>query len=75
MRAVAVFLALAAAPLGAFSASSRATTLKESVHVPRGWTRRARAPAAHNIDLRIGLPQGDFAELERHLYEVSDRES
>lgn len=26
----------------------------------------------HEIQLRIGLKQGSFDELERHLYEVSD---
>lgn len=46
--------------------------VKESHHVPRGWKRVRRAPADHVIDLQIGVKQGNFAELERHLYEVSD---
>jgi hypothetical protein len=48
-------------------------SLKEEVPVPRGWTRGSRAPTTHHIDLRIGLPQGDFAALESHLWEISDR--
>ncbi|KAI0682616.1 tripeptidyl peptidase A [Earliella scabrosa] len=46
--------------------------VKESVPPPRGWTKSQPAPADHVIDLRIALPQPNFAELERHLYEVSD---
>ncbi|KAF5363394.1 hypothetical protein D9756_000249 [Leucocoprinus leucothites] len=46
--------------------------LKESITVPRGWSKVAAAPAEHVIHLRIGLPQSNFAELERHLYEISD---
>ncbi|KAI0378762.1 tripeptidyl-peptidase 1 precursor [Hypomontagnella monticulosa] len=46
--------------------------VKDSHHVPRGWRRVRRAPAGHVIDLQIGVKQGNFAELERHLYEVSD---
>ncbi|KAJ3572259.1 hypothetical protein NP233_g3201 [Leucocoprinus birnbaumii] len=46
--------------------------LKESINIPNGWSKVAPAPAGHIIHLRIGLPQSNFAELERHLYEVSD---
>jgi len=46
--------------------------LKERIHVPLGWERVAPAPADHIIRLRIGLPQANFAELERHLQEISD---
>ncbi|OTA61978.1 tripeptidyl-peptidase 1 precursor [Hypoxylon sp. EC38] len=46
--------------------------VKDSHHVPRGWRRVRRAPADHVIDLQIGVKQSNFAELERHLYEVSD---
>ncbi|KAI1265446.1 tripeptidyl-peptidase 1 precursor [Xylariaceae sp. FL1019] len=47
-------------------------SVKDSHYVPRGWTKRSRAPADHVINLQIGLKQSNFAELERHLYEVSD---
>ncbi|KAI0880839.1 tripeptidyl-peptidase 1 precursor [Annulohypoxylon maeteangense] len=46
--------------------------VKDSHHVPRAWRRLRRAPADHIIDLQIGVKQNNFAELERHLYEVSD---
>ncbi|TFK25946.1 tripeptidyl peptidase A [Coprinopsis marcescibilis] len=46
--------------------------VKESTEPPRGWTRLAEAPSAHTISLRIALPQADFAELERRIYQVSD---
>ncbi|KAI1372962.1 tripeptidyl-peptidase 1 precursor [Hypoxylon crocopeplum] len=46
--------------------------VKDAHHVPRGWKRVRRAPADHVIDLQIGVKQSNFAELERHLYEVSD---
>ncbi|KAF9450674.1 subtilisin-like protein [Macrolepiota fuliginosa MF-IS2] len=46
--------------------------LKESIVPPHGWQKISTAPADHIIHLRIGLPQSNFKELERHLYEVSD---
>ncbi|OTB02283.1 hypothetical protein M426DRAFT_322859 [Hypoxylon sp. CI-4A] len=46
--------------------------VKDSHHVPRAWRRVKRAPGDHVIDLQIGVKQSNFAELERHLYEVSD---
>ncbi|KAF2839525.1 tripeptidyl-peptidase 1 precursor [Patellaria atrata CBS 101060] len=47
--------------------------LKEEF-LPSGWTKRDRAPRDHIVHLKIGLKQGQFEELERHLYEVSDPE-
>lgn len=46
--------------------------VKETHHVPRDWTKMERARGDHVIHLQIGLKQGNFDELERHLYEVSD---
>lgn len=46
--------------------------VKESVEPPRGWIRLGRVPGDSVIPLRFALPQYNFAELERHLYEVSD---
>jgi hypothetical protein len=43
--------------------------VKESHPVPRKWSRVGPAPAEHVINLQIGLKQGNFNELERHLYE------
>ncbi|KDQ08887.1 hypothetical protein BOTBODRAFT_37585 [Botryobasidium botryosum FD-172 SS1] len=66
------FIALAAA-----SPTKRRTPMvKDSLaHVPRGWTLHGPAPAHHKIRLRIGLPQSNFAELEKALYDVSDPSS
>lgn len=43
--------------------------IKESHPVPTKWTEIGPAAADHAIELRIGLKQSQFAELERHLYE------
>jgi len=60
----------------AFGAPKRALDsrhkVKELVRAPRGWVQGAPAPADHVIKLKIALPQSNFPELERHLYEVSD---
>ncbi|KXT15951.1 hypothetical protein AC579_1427 [Pseudocercospora musae] len=40
--------------------------------VPNGWERSGKPDPEHTIDLRIGLKQSSFEELEKHLYEVSD---
>ncbi|KAI0090980.1 tripeptidyl peptidase A [Irpex rosettiformis] len=46
--------------------------VKETISPPSKWTRGDRAPSNAIIELRIALPQSNFAELERHLNEVSD---
>ena len=43
--------------------------LKETHNPPREWTRLERANGKNIIQLQIGLKQGNFEELERHLYE------
>lgn len=43
--------------------------VKESHFVPRAWKKVDRAPADHMIDLKIGVKQGNFAALEKNLYE------
>ncbi|EKG14081.1 Peptidase S8/S53 subtilisin/kexin/sedolisin [Macrophomina phaseolina MS6] len=47
-------------------------SVKDTFDAPASWSRIGPAPSDHVIHLHIGLKQGDFAELERHLYEVSD---
>ena len=54
------------------SPRSTAHLLKESVDIPRGWAEHSVPSPDHIISLHIGLPQPNFSELERHLYEVSD---
>ncbi|KAG2068077.1 subtilisin-like protein [Suillus decipiens] len=47
--------------------------MKESIYgPPRGWSRHTPAPKHHILELKIALPQHKFAELEQHLWEVSD---
>jgi len=43
--------------------------LKESHTQPRKWRRVCQAPSDQIINLRIGLRQGKFEELQRHLQE------
>lgn len=51
------------------SRSRSAYAVKDSHHVPRRWKAVGPAPGKHLIRLQIGLKQGNFKELERHLYE------
>jgi tripeptidyl-peptidase-1 len=44
-------------------------SVKDSHNVPRHWTKVARAPADHVMNIQIGLKQSNFPELERQLYE------
>jgi tripeptidyl-peptidase-1 len=55
--------------LGVHSQGRSSYAVKETHHVPRQWTRVGPAPAWHMINLQIGLKQGRFDELEKHLYE------
>lgn len=40
--------------------------------MPLGWTKQERSHGGKTIQLQIGLKQGRFDELDRHLQEVSD---
>jgi tripeptidyl-peptidase-1 len=46
-----------------------AYAVKESHFVPRGWTLAGTPAPTHTIHLSIAVKQGQFDELERHLYE------
>lgn len=71
MRSLSSFVALALAVVVAAVPSKDCNhKVKESVPPPRGWTKSAPAPKDQIIELRIALPQSNFDELERHLYEV-----
>jgi tripeptidyl-peptidase-1 len=49
---------------------SRSTyAVKETHFVPKEWTRAERAHGGKTIQLQIGLKQGRFEELDRHLNE------
>ena len=43
--------------------------VKETHSVPREWTKLERAHGGKTIQLQIGLKQGRFDELDRHLHE------
>lgn len=43
--------------------------VKELHPVPRKWVSTGRAPPNHMLHLQIGVKQGNYDELERHLYE------
>lgn len=43
--------------------------VKETHYPPPQWQRVGPARAGHMVNLQIGLKQGQFDELERHLYE------
>lgn len=55
--------------LGTPIQSRTAYAVKGAHPVPRQWKRVARAPKSQMIRLQIGVKQGQFDELERHLYE------
>lgn len=44
--------------------------VKEAVVPPQDWTKAHKTPSDLTINLRIALPQSNFALLEQHLYEV-----
>ncbi|KAF9464795.1 tripeptidyl peptidase A [Collybia nuda] len=69
LLALVLFSLVWAAPPNAW-----APKVKETVAPPSGWIKLGPAPADHEIELRIGLPQPNFPLLEQHLYEVSDPE-
>jgi tripeptidyl-peptidase-1 len=43
--------------------------VKETHFVPNEWSRQERSHGGKTIQLQIGLKQGRFDELDRHLYE------
>lgn len=47
--------------------------VKETHAVPRGWKKLDRADGDRVVQLQIGLKQGNFDELEKHLYEGESR--
>ncbi|KAK1909189.1 hypothetical protein P3342_011267 [Pyrenophora teres f. teres] len=71
--ASAVLVAIAASDALASPVKARSPyAVKETHYVPREWQRLGRAHGAKTIQLQIGLKQGRFEELDRHLQEVSD---
>jgi tripeptidyl-peptidase-1 len=70
MLAASVLLTAAIAQAVLATPIARSTyAVKETHYVPRRWTQQGRAPKDQMLALQIGVKQGDFEELERHLYE------
>lgn len=69
----AVLLTLLTQVLGNPVQQRSAYAVKETHTAPRKWTRAGRAPANAVLKLAIGVKQGNFEELERHLYEGEKR--
>ncbi|KAJ9655304.1 hypothetical protein H2198_005833 [Neophaeococcomyces mojaviensis] len=46
--------------------------VKETHFVPRGWAATGEPTPDHVLDIKIGLKNKRFAELEQHLYEISN---
>lgn len=67
-----LIFSLAATLQVAVSTPVRARTayaVKETHYVPRAWREVDEAPRSYVINLNIGIKQGSFEELDRHLYE------
>ncbi|KAH8707046.1 tripeptidyl-peptidase 1 precursor [Phaeosphaeriaceae sp. PMI808] len=46
--------------------------VKETHFVPNEWSKLERSHGGKTIQLQIGLKQGRFDELDRHLHQISD---
>ncbi|KAK5938961.1 hypothetical protein PMZ80_009154 [Knufia obscura] len=72
MLVTTLLLALGATSVLAGPVTRSTYAVKGSHPVPRGWRATERAPKDHKMELRIGLTQGDFKGLEKHLFEASN---
>ncbi|KAH3907945.1 hypothetical protein HBI56_151300 [Parastagonospora nodorum] len=72
MLGASILLAVLAPAVLATPVARSTYAVKETHYVPRKWVQKGRAPKDQMLALQIGVKQGDFDELERHLYEVSD---
>ena len=65
-----LFIAIAAQAVLSTPVHPRSSyAVKETHHVPQKWTKVGPASPGHMIHLQIAVKQGQFDELERHLYE------
>ena len=72
MLGASVLLTVAVAVQAVFGSPIKSRTayaVKETHRVPRRWQKMGRAPADKMLNLQLGVKQGQFDELERHLYE------
>ncbi|KAJ4374374.1 hypothetical protein N0V83_003115 [Neocucurbitaria cava] len=73
MQLIVLLAAAIAAPAVLATPIARSPyVVKETHFAPREWTKLDRANGGKTIQLQIGLKQGRFEELDRHLHEVSD---
>lgn len=73
--ALAAFLSLDLALASAIARSTSDSNLysvKETHFVPRGWSSIGNPHPDQILDIKIGIKNKRFAELEKHLYQVSD---
>ncbi len=66
---VVALVALLSPSLATVVKSRSPYVVKGSHPVPSRWERMDRADPDHPVELRIGLKQSEFNELERQLYE------
>lgn len=67
---VGTLLPLMALQCAASSVKPRTPYKVKSNHpIPSQWQKLDRAPADHRLEMRIGLTQSRFNDLERELYE------
>lgn len=65
----AVLAAVAACDVLATPIAGSPYVVKETHFVPNEWSKQERSHGGKTIQLQIGLKQGRFDELDRHLYE------
>lgn len=66
---LAVLTAAIAAQVTAKPIARSPYIVKETHYVPKDWAKLGRSHGAKTIQLQIGLKQGSFDELDRHLHE------
>lgn len=69
---VALLELAAASVISRNNVESTSYAIKETHFVPRGWSSIGNPHPDQILDIKIGIKNKRFAELERHLYEVSD---
>jgi tripeptidyl-peptidase-1 len=62
-------VALVARHAGATPIARSPYVVKETHAVPQEWSKQDRSHGGKGLQLQIGLRQGRFDELERHLYQ------
>lgn len=69
LKTAVLVVAFAACDAFATPISRSPYAVKETHFAPAGWTKQERSHGGKTIQLQIGLKQGHFDELHRHLQE------